>query len=199
MNFTQSTLIIGLWNRRVTTAGINFLLKHPSFPTYQSNVSNIAINNQIHCSIKLQVTFRVWFELDASDLGRPALLYPLGFNMLMIIWGGLMQLSPTKLMEAILQNIKHQAACWGGKAKCTQSSASTLPRRGEAGWQNKLGGLWFWRVSLLWDFGGGGRGRLEDETRGIISALGEPWELIKCLVGLLTLLSNTRVRLEDRG
>lgn len=58
MNFTQSTLIIGLWNRRVITAGINFLLKHPSFPTYQSNVSNITINNQIHCSIKLQVTFK---------------------------------------------------------------------------------------------------------------------------------------------
>lgn len=38
--------------------------------------------------------------------------------MLVMIWGGLMQLSPTKLMEAILQNIKYQAAHLGGKPKC---------------------------------------------------------------------------------
>ena len=38
--------------------------------------------------------------------------------MLTMMWGGFMQLSLTKLMEAILQNIKHQAARLGGKPKC---------------------------------------------------------------------------------
>jgi hypothetical protein len=66
------------------------------------------LNYKMSC--KALVTFCVSFALDSAYPGRPVLLHPLNFNMLVMIWGGLIQLSPMKLMEAISQNIKHQAA-----------------------------------------------------------------------------------------